>query len=79
MTKQKYHIEDSEWEEILAINKEGSDPVMYLSGGIPLFRSKQEKINDFWQKLSAEKRFDMKTIEPISDRDFLAEPIIKEN
>jgi hypothetical protein len=52
---------------------------MYLSGGVPLgsgsggrFRSLQEKINDFWIKLSKEYKFDWKTIKDVTGKDYTA-------
>lgn len=74
MNRRKFKISDEEWEEILRINKEGGDPVMYLSGGTPIGRSKQEKINDYWDKLAKEKGFDVSTIEPVDQRHFTAIP-----
>lgn len=75
MTKQKFTLTEEQFQKIVAINKEGGDPVMYLSGGIPMGRSLQEKINDFWQELSIELKFDMSTIEPIDNYNFYAETI----
>lgn len=73
MTKRKkYTLTKEQFEEILKINKEGSDPVMYLSGGIPTGKSLQEKINDYWENLGKELGFDWKTIEPIDNTNFYA-------
>lgn len=47
MERKNFKITDEQMQEIIRINKEGGDPVMFLSGGIPLGQSKQEKINDF--------------------------------
>jgi hypothetical protein len=74
MAKEKYEITDEEYAEILKINKEGGDPLMYLSGGIPMGRSLQEKINDYWKGLALKKGFREGTIEPIDNRNFYAEP-----
>ena len=78
MTKQKFTITKEQFEKIVAINKEGGDPVMYLSGGIPMGRSLQEKINDFWDELGKEMGFDWHTIEIIDNNNFYAEPVIKD-
>lgn len=58
---------------IKEINKQGSDPVMYLSGGQPMGQSLQEKINDYWKVLGREMNFDWTTIEPIDNYNFYAE------
>ena len=83
--KKKYRINDKDFEIILGLNKEGSDTVMYLSGGLPLgsgpggnFRGLQGKINDFWKVLGKQEGFDDETIEPINDREFYAEEINKD-
>ena len=73
--KQKYTLTTEQFNKILAINKEGGDPVMYLSGGVPLGKSLQEKINDFWDELGKEMKFDRNTIEPIDNTNFYAELI----
>jgi len=70
-----FKLSDEQFDEILRINKKGGDPVMYLSGGIPMGRSLQEKINDFWDNLGKELGFDWKTIQPIDNRNFKATPI----
>ncbi len=81
----KYKINDKDFQTILDINKDGGDRVMFLSGGLPLgsgkggaFRSTQEKINDFWEKLGEQEGFDWKTIQPINNREFYAEPVAKQ-
>jgi hypothetical protein len=80
VARKNYKLSDEEFAEIIKINKEGGDRVMYLGGGLPLgsgeggrFRSKQEKINDYWKKLSKKNGFDAETISPINDREFSAE------
>ena len=49
--RKEFEMTQEEMNEIITINKEGRDPVMYLSGGAPIGRSLQEKINDYWKKL----------------------------
>lgn len=73
MAKKKFTVNDKQFQKILDINKEGGDPVMFLSGGVPMGKSKQEKINDYWVELGNELRFDWRTIEPIDNRNFYAE------
>ena len=60
----EFKITEEEYQEILEINKKGSDPVMYLSGGIPLGRSLQEKINDYWKTLGLKYGFKPMGITP---------------
>ena len=85
----KYKISDEDFAEILKINKEGGDRVMYLGGGQPLgtgnrgeFRSKQEKINDFWKEMGKRLEFDWTTVRPtqnllVKDREFEATSLKK--
>ena len=73
MAKKKFKISDEQFEKIKQINKEGGDPVMYLSGGRPIGKSLQEKINDYWKELGNEMGFYWDTIEPIDNRNFYAE------
>ena len=46
---------------------------MYLSGGRPIGKSLQEKINDYWKELGNEMGFYWDTIESIDNRNFYAE------
>lgn len=74
MAKQKFTLSDEQFQKIIKINREKGDPVIYLSGGVPIGKSLQEKINDYWEELGKEMGFDWKTIEPINNRNFLATP-----
>lgn len=58
----EYQLTEEEFDKILAINKEGGDPVMFLSGGTPLGQSLTEKINDYWKQLGAKYNFDWTTV-----------------
>jgi len=51
-------------------------PVMYLSGGKPMFNSAQENANYAWEKLGLELGFKHMTVRPNGkgDRFFTAEP-----
>jgi hypothetical protein len=51
-------------------------PVMYLSGGMPLFKSVQENANEAWAELGSRLGFDYMTVRPNGkgDRFFDAEP-----
>ena len=56
--RKEFEMTQEEMDEIIAINKEGGDPVMYLSGGTPMGLTLQEKINDYWEKLGNKYGFD---------------------
>lgn len=76
--RQEFEMTREEMDKIIAINKEGGDPVMFLSGGMPLGQSKQEKINDYWEILGTKYGFKPMTVEGSSKGSlfFLAEPIL---
>ena len=46
--RQEFEMTQEEMDNIIAINKGGGDPVMFLSGGTPMGSSLQEKINQYW-------------------------------
>lgn len=73
----EFEMTQQEMDQIIAINKEGGDPVMYLSGGQPLGRSLQQKINDYWGELDVKYGFQPMTVEPSSKGPlhFKAKPI----
>lgn len=52
-------------------------PVMYLSGGRPMFNTPQENANYAWKKLGKELGFDYITVKPNGkgNRFFSAEPL----
>jgi len=52
-------------------------PVMYLSGGMPMFNSPQENANHAWEKLGEKLGFKHMTVRPNGkgDRFFSAEPV----
>lgn len=51
-------------------------PVMYLSGGTPMYSTPQENANRAWEALGKEMGFDYLTVQPNGkgDRFFTAEP-----
>lgn len=74
--KQEFQMEQSEMDNILAINKGGGDPVMFLGGGTPMGSSLQEKINQYWDILGNKYGFKPLTVEGSARGKlfFLAEP-----
>lgn len=65
-----------EMDNIIQINKDGGDPVMFLSGGTPMGSSLQEKVNRYWEILGNQYGFRPLTVEGSSRGKlfFLAEP-----
>ena len=49
--RKEFEMTQEEMDIIIEINKQGGDPVMYLSGGMPFGESLKEKINDYWEIL----------------------------
>ncbi len=74
--KQEFEMLQEEMDNIVAINKGGGDPVMFLSGGTPMGSSLQEKINQYWDILGKKYGFKPMTVEGSSRGKlfFLAEP-----
>jgi len=74
--KQEFQMKQEEMDNIIAINKGGGDPVMFLSGGTPMGSSLQEKINQYWKILADKYGFKQMTVEGSSRGKlfFLAEP-----
>lgn len=65
-----------EMDNIIAINRGGGDPVMFLSCGVPMGQSLQEKINQYWEILGNKYGFKPMTVEGSAKGKlfFLAEP-----
>ena len=63
MAKQEFEMTQEEMDNIIAINRGGGDPVMFLSGGIPMGQSLQEKINQYWGILGKKYGFEPLTAE----------------
>ena len=74
--KQEFKMTEEEMDNIIAINRGGGDPVMFLSGGIPMGSSLQEKINQYWDILGKKYGFNPMSAEGSSRGNlfFLAEP-----
>lgn len=75
--KKEFKMSQEEMDNIIAINKGGGDPVMFLSGGIPMGQSLQEKINQYWGILGDKYGFKPLTAEgnPKGNLYFFAEAI----
>lgn len=73
-----FEMTESQLEEIL--DASNPTPVMYLSGGKPMFDSPQENANHAWEKLGQLLGFEYMTVRPNGkgDRCFSAEPKCKE-
>lgn len=74
--RQEFEMTQEEMDNIIAINKGGGDPVMFLSGGTPMGSSLQEKINQYWEILGNKYGFKPMTVEGSSKGKlfFIAEP-----
>lgn len=72
--RREYELTDEQFRRIYDASK--PTPVMYLSGGVPMFRSQQENANDAWQRLADELGFDWESVRPSKkgERFFTAEP-----
>lgn len=70
----RYEMTQAQLDTILDACK--PTPVMFLSGGQPMFNSPQENANDAWRRLGEELGFDHMTVRPTGegDRFFYAEP-----
>jgi len=74
--RQEFEMTQEEMDNIIAINKGGGDPVMFLSGGTPMGSSLQEKISQYWEILGNKYGFKPMTVEGSSKGKlfFIAEP-----
>lgn len=74
--KQEFEMTRQEMDNIIAINKGGGDPVMFLSGGTPMGNSLQEKINQYWKILADKYGFEPMSVEGSSKGElfFIATP-----
>lgn len=75
MTRQLYEMTQADLDKILDACK--PTPVMYLSGGKPMYNSPQENANAAWVELGDRMGFDGMTVQPAGRggmRFFTAEP-----
>ena len=66
MSRKEFQITDEQLSELKKASQ--PTPVMYLSGGVPMFDSPQENANRAWKKLGAELGFDYLTVRPIAGK-----------
>ena len=62
MRKMNFEMTQEQLDEIMNACK--PTPVMYLSGGKPMFNSQQENANYAWEKLGKELGFKHMTVRP---------------
>lgn len=74
--RQEFEMTQEEMNNIIAINKDGGDPVMFGSGGVPHGSSLREKVNAYWEILGSKYGFKPMTVEGSSKGKlfFIAEP-----
>ena len=70
-----FEMTDAELKEIMDASK--PTPVMYLSGGQPMFNSPQANANHAWKLLGEKHGFDHMTVRPTGkgDKFFSAMPV----
>lgn len=75
MSRQEYEMTEAQIATLLDACK--PTPVMYLSGGRPMFNSPQENANNAWKSLGHNMGFNYLTVKPSSkgQRFFTAEPL----
>lgn len=64
--RQEIELTQEELNEILEAGK--PTPVMYLSGGVPLGETAQEKANRAWKRLADKRGFVWDSVEPVSGK-----------
>ena len=70
-----YRMTEQQHQEILDAGK--PTPVMYLSGGEPMFKDPQENANVAWRRLGKELRFQWDSVQAVGNdsHDFEAEDL----
>ena len=73
--RQEFEMTQAHLDELMDACK--PTPVMYMTGGRPMFNTPQENANYAWQKLGDELGFKYMTVKPTSKgvRFFTAEPV----
>jgi hypothetical protein len=64
--RKEYEMTEEDLKELLESCK--SDPVIYGSGGVPLFQTQQEKANAAWEKLADKYNFKWDSVMPVSGK-----------
>ena len=60
--RKQFEMSQDQLDELLDACK--PTPVMYLTGGVPMFKTPQENANYAWKKLGKELGFDHMTVKP---------------
>lgn len=66
MSRKEFEMTDAEFAELINACKPA--PLMYLSGGTPMFRTPQENANAAWARLGEKRGFDGKTVRGVSGK-----------
>ena len=77
MDRVAFEMTEADLAELLAAMK--PEPLMYLSGGMPMHRSRQERANDAWAALGKRMGFEPMSVQPMRGgiRFFTAIPTAK--
>ena len=77
--RKEFEMSDADIAELLDAMK--PEPVMFLSGGVPMFTSQQERANRAWALLGKRMGFKPMTVRPCGKgkKFFTAEPEEKQN
>ena len=64
--RKTFQISDSDMKALLDAMR--PEPVMYASGGVPMFRSAQERANEAWEALGKKLGFKHMTVRPVAGK-----------
>ena len=64
--KKEFQLTEDDMKEYFEAIK--PDPVLYGSGGVPFFRTQQEKANDEWRRFGKKYGFVWDTVQPIQGK-----------
>ncbi len=76
MARKQYEMNKEQYDKLMDACK--PTPLMYISGGAPMFNSPQTNANSAWASLSKELGFVSETVKPIPGKDdhfFTAEEV----
>lgn len=76
--RKQYRLTEKQLKSLMDAIK--PEPVMFLSGGKPMFSSQQERANAAWQSLGTKLGFDGMSVQPVGSdpHDFSAESTEKD-